>query len=92
MGFDHKYGQIVTEFGDIPPDEPVVVLRGRDLIVPTVLAYYGMQCLEAGSPMRHLRLIAESYQLIRQWQQDHPADTKIPDSERSREWMGDPPS
>lgn len=87
MGFDGKYGRVTTQYGDIPDDEPVIVFRARDMTTPDLLAYYLMRCVKKGSPMRHLELIIGSIERFRSWQRDNPDKVKVPDSERSREWM-----
>jgi len=40
MGYDGKYGKVTTEHGNIPDDEPVIVFRGRDKIIPAMLRFY----------------------------------------------------
>ena len=87
MGYDGKYGRVTTEHGDIPDDEPVIVFRARDKVTINMLAHYHQVCMMSGSPMRHLRLIAETFFRFRKWQQDNPEQVKVPDSERSRAWM-----
>jgi hypothetical protein len=87
MGFDRKYGQVTTEHGDIPEDEPVIVFRARDRLTVDVLDDYLRRCAAAGSPQRHLDLVQGTRELFRQWQQDHPDRVRTPDSERSRAWM-----
>jgi hypothetical protein len=87
MGYDGKYGRVTTEHGDIPDDEPVIVFRGRDRLVPEMLAHYMDLCERAGSPARHVRLVHVSTDLIEKWQRDNPDRVRTPDSERSREWM-----
>lgn len=90
MPVDPKYGRVSLEHGDhIPADEPVIVFRAKDKLLPQVLAHYHMLCMHAGSPMRHLRLVAEAFHKIKAWQAEH--DTKAPDSETSRTWMEEPP-
>jgi hypothetical protein len=86
MGFDGKYGRVTTEHGDIPEDEPVIVFRAQDKLLPMVLAFYKTCCKSSGSPERHLDLIDESYEGVVQWQTDNQDKVKQPDSERSREW------
>lgn len=87
MGFDGKYGKVTTEYGDIPDDEPVIVFRARDLqLVPALDAYVAL-CAAAGSPQRHLNLVQETRERVRAWQQEHKDRTRVPDSERSREWL-----
>lgn len=87
MGFDAKYGKVITEHGDIPDDEPVIVFRGRDRLVVSMLDTYLTLCASAGSPQRHLDLIQSSREDIRAWQAAHPERTRTPDSERSRSWL-----
>ncbi len=88
MGFDGKYGRVTTEHGDIPDDEPVIVFRARDIRTRGVLAHYLRLCDEGGSPVRHLRLVAETMARFIRWQEDNPDKVRTPDSERSRAWLG----
>lgn len=89
MGYDRKYGNVTTDHGEIPDDEPVIVFRGRDRLLPEVLAKYMSLCEGAGSPQRHVDIVAESRRQIMSWQAENPEKTRTPDSERSRAWMGD---
>lgn len=87
MGFDGKYGQVTTEHGDIPDDEPVIVFRARDRQLPTTLQAYWELCEASGSPQRHLGLISDTIVRVRAWQREHPDQVRQPDSERSRGWL-----
>lgn len=87
MGWDRKYGKVTTEHGDIPEDEPVIVFRARDITTPDLLAYYMMRCVKKGSPRRHLHIILATIDEFRKWQKDNPDKVKVPDSERSRQWL-----
>lgn len=87
MGRDGKYGRVITEFGGIPDDEPVIVFRARDIKTLAVLGYYLKLCDEGGSPDRHLRIITETMVRFARWQEQNPEKLKLPDSVRSREWM-----
>lgn len=87
MAVDGKYGKVTLEHGTIGEDEPVVVFRARDELLPDLLAHYLELCAEAGSPSRHLELIRTSYGTIRDWQVDHLDEVKTPDSENSKAWM-----
>lgn len=87
MGLDAKYGRVTVEHGNIADDEPVVVFRAKDRLLPKVLAYYRLFCWKDGSPRRHLDLIDQSLERVVAWQKDNP--TKNPDSETSRAWLGD---
>jgi hypothetical protein len=85
MAIDAKYGKVKLEHGNIGEDEPVVVFRAKDKLLPKVLAYYAMVCIKAGSPKRHLDLIWDTLQKVHAWQDNN--QTKTPDSETSRTWL-----
>jgi hypothetical protein len=87
MGFDRKYGQVTTEHGEIPADEPVIVFRARDVNTFKLLGYYLVLCSKGGSPRRHLELILDNLDSFGQWQEANPDKVGTPDSERSRAWM-----
>jgi hypothetical protein len=87
MAIDNKYGRVTLEHGTIGEDEPVVVFRATDKLLPKLLAYYHLFCLKAGSPTRHLNLILDSRQKVMEWQRENP--TRVPNSEASQEWMID---
>ena len=85
MAIDPKYGKVTLEHGTIGEDEPVVVFRARDRLLPRLLDAYIAMCDRAGSPERHLELIGQAHEAVVEWQKQHP--TKVPDSETSREWL-----
>jgi len=85
MAIDHKYGRVTLEHGSIGEDEPVVVFRAKDKLLPKLLAYYHLFCLKAGSPKRHLDLILESREKVQIWQDAN--EPRTPTSENSRDWM-----
>lgn len=87
MGYGGKYGRITTEYGSIPDDEPVIVFRARDMNTRGVLAHYLKMCDQGGSPVRHLRLIAETLHKFTAWQEQHPDQVRVPDSEHSKTWF-----
>jgi hypothetical protein len=79
MAVDGKYGHVTLERGDVGEDEPVVVFRAQDAILPDVLRYYRLRCAEQGSPQHHLNLLEETIRRVRGWQEGHP--TKVPTSD-----------
>jgi hypothetical protein len=89
MGTDRKYGKVTTEHGDIPEDEPVLVLRARDKTTCPLLNGYRELCRKAGSPQRHIDLIEQAYTRFADWQEAHPDQVRTPASEGSRAWMGE---
>lgn len=85
MAIDPKYGKVTLEHGTIGEDEPVIVFRATDEILPRLLVHYHSLCDRAGSPPRHLGMILNARQTVMAWQAENP--TRIPTSENSREWM-----
>lgn len=75
MAIDGKYGRVTLENSTIGEDEPVVVFRAQDKLLPRVLDIYRFLCEIAGSPQHHLDLIAESAAKVRGWQQENRTQT-----------------
>lgn len=87
MALNSKYGTVTTEFGDIPDDEIVIILRGRDeLTFPTMTAYVALAADE-GATEEFIADMLASIEEIRTWQQAHPDRMKFP-SELSRRERG----
>jgi hypothetical protein len=84
MAIDNKYGRVTLERGAIGEDEPVVVFRAQDTLLPKVLMYYHLFCMKVGSPPRHLDLITKSLRDVQAWQKEHHFDVKIPSSDSYR--------
>ena len=59
----------------IPDDEPVLLFRAKDALLPKLLEHYLELCMEAGSPEEHLSDLREQIDLIRDWQGAHSAKT-----------------
>jgi hypothetical protein len=78
MAIDTKYGRVTLERGDIGGDEPVVVFRAKDALLPELLAAYRRMCEDAGSPQHHLDGIVEAQGVVMAWQAEHP--TQVPQS------------
>jgi hypothetical protein len=79
MAIDLKYGKVTMEKGDVGEDEPVIVFRAQDSILPKLLAYYHLFCLKEGSPKHHLDAILNARGKIVLWQKDH--HTQVPRSD-----------
>lgn len=84
MAIDRKYGRITTQFGNIGEDEPVVVFRAQDKLLPALLAFYHYLCAKAGSPRRHLDIIMDTREVVQGWQHVNSLRTRVPNSESSR--------
>jgi hypothetical protein len=78
MGIDNKYGQVIVPNSTIGENEPVVVFRAQDKLLPDLLKVYRIMCKLAGSPERHLDLIHDSAEKVRAWQAEN--FTKVPES------------
>jgi hypothetical protein len=80
MAIDIKYGRVTTERGTIGEDEPVVVFRAQDTLLPKVLAYYLLFCVKAGSPRHHLDAIIDARDAVQAWQSHNRTKTPSSDS------------
>lgn len=79
MGIDGKYGRVTVERGTIGENEPVVVFRAQDRMLPYILLAYYEVCQQEGSPRHHLDRIEKTRQEVAEWQQSH--FTKVPTSD-----------
>lgn len=84
MAIDLKYGKVTMEKGDVGEDEPVIVFRAQDMLVPKLLGYYHLFCLKAGSPRHHLDAILNAREKIIAWQIEHVTQIKVPSSDSLR--------
>jgi hypothetical protein len=83
MPISSKHGRVTTQFGSFEDDEPVVVFRARDEVLPFILAaYYGL-CRKAGSNPYHLELIETTLEEIVSWQRKNASLVHVPDSKES---------
>lgn len=80
MAIDGKYGRVTLENSDIGEDEPVVVFRATDRLLPKLLKIYRMMCELAGSPAHHLQRIDDTATDVKAWQMENP--TRTPNSDR----------
>jgi hypothetical protein len=81
MAIDNKYGRVTTEFGQFGDDEPVVVFRSRDRLLPKLLKIYRIMCELAGSPDHHLAAIDTAAARVKDWQADNPELVRTPNSD-----------
>jgi hypothetical protein len=86
MAVDNKYGKVTTEFGTIGEDEPVVVFRAQDALLPEILDIYGALCTDHGAPQHHLDLILSTKDQVLDWQ--HENQPRIPNSNAYMERTG----
>lgn len=79
MAIDRKYGRVTTERGTIGEDEPVVVFRAQDKMLPKLLKIYRFLCELGGSPDHHLAAIDDAATYVKAWQLSNGA--KVPTSD-----------
>lgn len=63
----------------IPQDEPLMLLRGRDRLVPAALEFYLHLRADVTTDNGARVLLADEIAAMRQWQADHPGRTRLPD-------------
>jgi len=78
MGLDRKYGRVTVEHGTIGEDEPVVVFRAQDQLLPEVLGVYAQMCDAHGSPPEHIQGLELTCRQVIEWQREN--HTQIPRS------------
>lgn len=80
---DGKYqttGEIQKRDGTpIPKDEPLMLFRGKDKVLPELLEKYNELCQAAGSPPAQIDRVSQYSRRIRDWQNQNPDKVKIPD-------------
>jgi hypothetical protein len=79
MALDSKYGRVTMEHGTIGEDEPVVVFRAQDKLLPKLLKVYRYMCELAGSPDHHLGLLDDTAARVKRWQSNNPS--RVPNSD-----------
>jgi hypothetical protein len=80
MGRSEKYGRVSTERKDIPDDEPVFVIRARDVTAVPAIRAYAQACAGAGAAPAHLDGVHAAARAAYAWQQENPGLVKLPDT------------
>lgn len=78
MGYDWKYGNVTTERGTIAPDEPVFIIRGRDVSAPDAIDAYAEVAAANGADETLCATAHERADSIRDWQLQRPDVVKVP--------------
>jgi len=69
--------RIIDTFGIIPVDEPVFLLRGKDVTAPRVVRTWARLAAEAGADERMVKAAYDHADLMTAWQEEH--GYKVPD-------------
>ncbi len=63
----------------IPDDEPVFILRGKDLLAPSIVVDWIEKAEEANVNSDKIQRAWEHYKAMIEFQAQHPSHCKIPD-------------
>ena len=63
----------------IPQDEPLILFRGKDKLLPRLLEQYKQLCQDGGSPQGQIELLQQRIDEIKVWQDNNQDKVKIPD-------------
>jgi hypothetical protein len=74
---DDYQGRVVDQAGIIPADEPVFLLRAKDVTAPRVVRTWARLAAEAGASPEMVKAAYEHADLMTEWQEEH--GFKVPD-------------
>ena len=77
MAQDSKYGQI--DIPGIPADEPVFIIRGKDVAAPEAVRGYAEEAGLMGASADFQRSVESRANEIEAWQEDNASLCDIPD-------------
>lgn len=73
------YDGIQDANGKIPADEPVFVIRAKDVSAPRVVAYWARINRRLGADPVMCDAVEAWSESLARWQQQHPEQVKVPD-------------
>jgi hypothetical protein len=62
----------------IPHDEPLILFRGRDRLVPQMLEYYLKLRQQITDPKQNLDYLKNDFETIADWQKANPGKVRTP--------------
>jgi len=81
MPTDHKFGRVTLEHQrSVGDDEPVFVLRAKDMYTLSAIRHYRSVCELGGVPRHHLDIVSEAMAEIEEWQKANGARAPRSDS------------
>lgn len=63
----------------IPDDEPLVLFRAKDKLLPQLLEDYKKLCQDAGCQPQQVETLGPLIQVTKDWQAANPDKVKLPD-------------
>lgn len=79
MGHATKYGRITAEHKEIPEDEPVFIIRGKDCLAVPTIDYYISQVATRAPNQQFLEQVSAVCDYIQEWQRANPHRVSNPD-------------
>jgi len=76
---DSKLGVVLDEAKRLGYEEPVFVIRGKDITAPSAIRAYAWLAAEAGAPPEHVEAARQRAAEFEAWQKTAPALVKVPD-------------
>ena len=80
---DGKYktnGNITKMDGTpIPDDEPLILFRAKDKLLPQVIENYKKLCQDAGCQPQQIETLGQLIQQVKDWQAANPDKVRLPD-------------
>ena len=77
MKHGRKDYQVHITGANIPADEPVFLLRGKDVTAPDTVRYWAMRAANAGAEPRMVKNALLQADAMENWQRDHAS--QVPD-------------
>lgn len=77
MAIDKKFGRI--NIPNVPDDEPVFVIRGKDKAAVNAIRSYARAAYDIGAGQVLLENAHDCANEIKDWQEGHPEQVKVPD-------------
>lgn len=63
----------------IPDDEPLILFRAKDKLLPQLLEDYKKLCQDAGCQPQQIETLVPLIQQVKDWQTANQAKVKLPD-------------
>lgn len=63
----------------IPDNEPLMLFRGQDRLLPDLIDQYAEMCASAGGLEENIQALKEKAESVREWQRNNPDSVKTPD-------------
>jgi hypothetical protein len=73
------YDGVQDSSGKIPADEPVFVIRGKDITAPIVINYWASIAEQNGVGPEMVEAVRQWARAISTWQDENKAVVKVPD-------------